>query len=134
MFGKRKMKKRKGFTLVVVLAMMSILTATAIMLWSTTNTSMLISANQRRHVQATSLASSGINHFTALNLSSRDIANRARQDEFVLILDERLGGGRYYVFARALEDNRFEVISTGEKAGSVSTKTATFETIYNEER
>jgi len=26
------------------------------------------------------------------------------------------------------------VVSTGEKAGSVSTKTATFETFYNEER
>ena len=128
------MKERKGFTLVLVIAMMSILTATAIMLWSTTNTSMLISANHRRHVQANGLAASGISHFTALNLSSRDIANRARQDEFVLILDERLGGGRYYVFARALEDNRFEVVSTGEKAGSVSTKTATFETFYNEER
>ena len=86
------MKERKGFTLVLVIAMMSILTATAIMLWSTTNTSMLISANHRRHVQANGLAASGISH------------------------------------------NRVEVISTGEKAGSVSTKTATFETFYNEER
>ena len=127
------MKKRKGITLVVVLAMMSILTAVVIMLWSSTNLSMLIAGNQRRQVQATSLASSGITHFTALNLTSRDIASRVRDDEFVLILDERLGGGRYYVFARTLEHNRFEVVSTGEKAGSVSTKTATFETIYFEE-
>ncbi len=127
------MKKRKGITLVVVLAMMSILTAVVIMLWSSTNLSMLIAGNQRRQVQATSLASSGITHFTALKLTSRDIASRARDDEFVLILDERLGGGRYYVFARTLEHNRFEVVSTGEKAGSVSTKTATFETIYFEE-
>ena len=128
------MKKRKGLTLVVVLAMMSILTAVVVMLWSSTNLSTLIAGNQRRHMQATNLAASGINHFTALNLSSRDIASRSREDEFVLVLDERLGGGRYYVFARTLADNRFEVISTGEKAGSVSTKTATFETIYNEER
>ena len=127
------MKKRKGITLVVVLAMMSILTAVVVMLGRSTNLSMLIAGNQRRHTQATSLASSGITHFTALNLTSRDIASRAREDEFVLILDERLGDGRYYVFARTLADNRFEVISTGEKAGSVSTKTATFETIYFEE-
>ena len=66
------MKKRKGITLVVVLAMMSILTAVVIMLWSSTNLSMLIAGNQRRQVQATSLASSGITHFTALNLTSSD--------------------------------------------------------------
>ena len=107
MFGNKEMKKRKGFTLVVVLAMMSILTAVVVMLWSSTNLSTLIAGNQRRHMQATNLAASGINHFTALNLSSRDIASRSREDEFVLVLDERLGGGRYYVFARTLADNRF---------------------------
>ena len=52
--------------------------------------------------------------------------------EFVMILDQNLGDGRYYVFARPLDNDRFEVVSTGEKAGAVSTKTATFETIYEE--
>ena len=126
------MKKRKGLTLVVVLAMMSILTAVVVMLWRSTNLSMLIAGNQRRQMQASTLADSGINHFRALNLSSREIANRSGEGEFVLLLDERLGDGRYYVFARPLNDNRFEVVSTGEKAGSVSTKTATFETFYEE--
>ena len=126
------MKKRKGLTLVVVLAMMSILTAVVVMLWSSTNLSMLIAGNQRRQMQASTLADSCINHFRALNLSSREIANRSGEGEFVLLLDERLGDGRYYVFARPLNDNRFEVVSTGEKAGSVSTKTATFETFYEE--
>tara|TARA_Y100001937_G_C6928242_1_gene244854 strand:- start:193 stop:573 length:381 start_codon:yes stop_codon:yes gene_type:complete len=126
------MKKRKGITLVVVLAMVSILTAIVIMLWSSTNLSMLIAGNQRRHMQASKLADSGISHFKALNLSSREIDRRAGDGEFVLLIDENLGGGRYYVFARTLDDNRFEVVSTGERAGSVSTKTATFETIYEE--
>lgn len=56
----------------------------------------------------------------------------AGDGEFVMILDQTLGDGRYYVFARPLDNDRFEVVSTGEKAGAVSTKTATFETIYEE--
>jgi type II secretory pathway pseudopilin PulG len=124
--------KRKGFTLIVVLAMMSILTAVALMLWSSTNLSVMIAGNQRRHTQANILADSGIQHFRSLNLSSREITRMAGDGEFVMILDQTLGDGRYYVFARPLDNDRFEVVSTGEKAGAVSTKTATFETIYEE--
>ncbi len=126
------MKKRKGITLVVVLAMMSILTAVALMLWSSTNLSVLIAGNHRRHTQANILADSGIQHFRSMNLSSRQISAMAGEGEFVMVVDQTLGDGRYYVFARPLENNRFEVVSTGEKAGAVSTKTATFETIYEE--
>ncbi len=112
--------------------MMSILTAVALMLWSSTNLSVMIAGNQRRHTQANILADSGIQHFRSLNLSSREITRMAGDGEFVMILDQNLGDGRYYVFARPLDNDRFEVVSTGEKAGAVSTKTATFETIYEE--
>ena len=39
----------------------------------------------------------------------------AGEGEFVMVVDQTLGDGRYYVFARPLENNRFEVVSTGEK-------------------
>jgi len=127
------MRKRKGFTMIIVISMVVILSMAAIMLHQSTNLSTLIAGNHRRQVQAQSLATSGMSHFTSMKLSSRQIEEMAGDREELLILDEQFGGGRYYVFVKPLNDNRFEVISTGERKGAVVTLSARFETFYNEE-
>ena len=71
------MSSRRGVTLVVVLVMSALIGMSAMLLFSTVNLEMMIAGNKRRHNQAKISATSGLNHFTALNLDYNTLRGRA---------------------------------------------------------
>ena len=71
------MSNRRGMTLVLVLAMSALIGVSAMLLYSTINLEMMIAGNKRRHNQAKISATSGLNHFTALNLDYNTLRRRA---------------------------------------------------------
>ena len=68
---------RRGVTLVLVLVMSALIGMSAMLLFSTTNLEMMIAGNNRRINQAKISATSGLNHFTALNLNYNTLRGRA---------------------------------------------------------
>ena len=71
------MSSRRGVTLVMVLVMSALIGMSAMLLFSTTNLEMMIASNKRRINQAKISATSGLNHFTALNLDYNTLRGRA---------------------------------------------------------
>ena len=71
------MSSRRGVTLVMVLVMSALIGMSAMLLFSTTNLEMMIAGNNRRINQAKISATSGLNHFTALNLDYNTLRGRA---------------------------------------------------------
>ena len=71
------MSSRRGVTLVMVLVMSALIGMSAMLLFSTTNLEMMIAGNKRRINQAKISATSGLNHFTALNLDYNTLRGRA---------------------------------------------------------
>jgi Tfp pilus assembly protein PilX len=78
------MLNRKGYALLVVLAVSVILSASAIALWSSANLDMMIAANNKRINQAKIAATSGLNHFISLGLSPAQLANISRESGIVI--------------------------------------------------
>mgnify|MGYP001468754523 CR=1 FL=1 len=70
------MSRKRGYTIVLVLAMAAMLSISATMLWSSTNTETEITANTYRISQARHAAHSGMSHFISLHLSDEDIEER----------------------------------------------------------
>ncbi len=70
------MSRKKGYTIAAVVAVATLLTITATMLWSTTSVESEIVANTYRISQARSAAHSGMSHFISLHLSDEDITER----------------------------------------------------------
>ena len=68
---------RRGMTLVMVLMMSALIGMSAMLLFSTTNMETMIAGNIRRINQAKISATSGLNHFTALNLDYNTLRGRA---------------------------------------------------------
>jgi type II secretory pathway component PulK len=68
---------RRGMTLVMVLMMSALIGMSAMLLFSTTNMETMIAGNIRRINQAKISATSGLNHFTALNLDYNTLRRRA---------------------------------------------------------
>ena len=64
---------KKGFVLMVTLMMLVIISLVATMLWHSSNTEMLIAGNSRRAMHAKHSASSGINHFMAMDFYADDV-------------------------------------------------------------
>ena len=62
------MNTKKGYTLLVVLGVGLILSASAILLFSTSNDDVRIAANSRRVLQSKLAAVSGITHFKSMEL------------------------------------------------------------------
>lgn len=71
------MSNRRGMTLIIALVMGALIGLSAMMLFSSVNTEMMISTNVRRINQAKISAASGISHFTALNLNYDTLRERA---------------------------------------------------------
>lgn len=64
-------------TLVLTLVMAALIGASAILLFNSANMEMQIASNVRRMNQAKISATSGLNHFTALNLDYNTLRGRA---------------------------------------------------------
>lgn len=63
---------RKGFALVMVLVIATVIASTTTLLWSTTNIEMKITGNKYRISQAKMAAQSGINHFMLINRGTKE--------------------------------------------------------------
>ncbi len=68
---------RRGMTLILVLMMSAFIGMSAMLLFSTTNMETMIAGNIRRINQAKISATSGLNHFTALDLDYNTLRERA---------------------------------------------------------
>ena len=103
------MSSRRGVTLVLVLVMSALIGMSAMLLFSTVNMEMMIAGNVRRANQAKISATSGLNHFTALNLDYNTLRGRAgglqtlqvlpatRSYEVNVHFSPRLSAGQYMV-------------------------------------
>lgn len=128
---------RRGMTLAITMMMLVIITMIATALYSTTNTSMMIAGNMRRHTLSKHAAMSGIHHFEGLGMHHSDVTERlGDEEEAVVIPMTPLGNTWYKVrIIRAAAENRFMVISeglmkVGERTVAAATMSATYETIY----
>ena len=68
---------RRGVALIVTLMMAAFIGMSAMLLFSSVNMDMMIAGNNRRLNQAKISATSGLNHFTALNLDYNTLRGRA---------------------------------------------------------
>ena len=82
------MSSRRGVTLVMVLVMSALIGMSAMLLFSTTNLELMIAGNNRRINQAKISATSGLNHFTALNLDYNTLRGRAGGLQTLQVLPE----------------------------------------------
>ena len=104
----------------------------AMLLFSTTNMDMMIAGNTRRLNQAKISATSGLNHFIALNLNYNTLRRQAGVLQSLQILPEtRLSDKTSYevkvLFCCGLSDGEYLVESTGyyKKAGKVLSQKTT---------
>ena len=112
------MSSRRGVTLVVVLVMSALIGMSAMLLFSTANLEMMIAGNKRRHNQAKISATSGLNHFTALNLDYNTLRGRAGGLQTLQILPAtRLSDKTHYEvkvhFSARLSARQYVVESIG---------------------
>jgi type II secretory pathway component PulK len=112
--------------LISVLIMAALIGMSAMLLFSTTNMEMMIAGNIRRHNQAKISAASGLNHFTALNLSYVALRERAGDLQALQVLPvTRLSDKTSYevkvYFSPLLNDRQYIVESIGyyTKGGKV---------------
>ena len=82
------MSHRRGMTLLLVLVMSALIGISAMLLFSTTNTEMMIAGNTRRIKQAEISATSGLNHFIALGLTYDTLREQAGDLQTLQILPE----------------------------------------------
>jgi hypothetical protein len=75
-------------TLILVLVMSAFIGMSAMLLFSTTNMETMIAGNTRRINQAKISATSGLNHFTALNLDYNTLRGRAGGLQTLQVLPE----------------------------------------------
>ena len=112
------MSNRRGITLVVVLVMSALIGMSAMLLFSTINMEMMIAGNTRRINQAKISASSGLNHFTALNLNYNTLRERAGGLQTLQVLPAtRLSDKTHYevkvYFSPHLSEGQYMVESVG---------------------
>ena len=112
------MSSRRGVTLVMVLVMSALIGMSAMLLFSTTNLEMMIAGNKRRINQAKISATSGLNHFTALNLDYNTLRGRAGGLQTLQVLPAtRLSAKTHYEvkvhFSPDLNGRKYMVESVG---------------------
>ena len=120
------MSSRRGVTLVMVLVMSALIGMSAMLLFSTTNLEMMIAGNKRRINRAKISATSGLNHFTALNLDYNTLRERAGGLQTLQVLPAtRLSDKTHYEvkvhFSPRLSAGQYVVESIGyyTKAGKI---------------
>ena len=109
---------RRGVALIVVLMMAAFIGMSAMLLFSTVNLEMMIAGNKRRHNQAKISATSGLNHFTALNLNYNTLREQAGGLQTLQILPTtRLSNKTSYEvkvhFSPRLNEGQYVVESIG---------------------
>lgn len=139
---------KEGFVLVAVLAMGIFLTLIATSLYSITHLDTLITANKRRHNQASMAAKSGINHFMATDMSANEVHNIVGDGDAKTILNNiSMGDGKTYYSVsvatccdsegRRLPRDTFFVISSGRRTGgsgeACAKELATVRTMHSED-
>jgi type II secretory pathway component PulK len=97
---------RKGFALVLVLVMTLMMTSVAGMLYTSSNTNMMLTTNIIRQSQAKFAAQSGINHYMALHPHSLDDDLRIEETSLT-------SKTTYTVEVFNLSQNSVLIVSTG---------------------
>tara|TARA_R100000353_G_scaffold163989_1_gene124607 strand:- start:367 stop:774 length:408 start_codon:yes stop_codon:yes gene_type:complete len=112
--------KTKGFTLIVVLVVMTIVSTSAILIYTMTRDEMRIAANNRRVLQSKLAAVSGLTHFKSMELfydHLRQQANALGRERIIVIEETALGDRTFYRvevnLCCGLGENEFLVKSTG---------------------
>ena len=112
------MSNRRGIALITVLVMSAFIGMSAMLLFSTINLEMMIAGNTRRIKQAKISATSGLNHFTALNLNYNTLRERSGGLQTLQVLPAtRLSGKTHYEvkvhFSPHLNEGQYVVESIG---------------------
>ena len=110
----------RGFALILVLVVTTIISTSAILIYSLTKDDMKIAANNRRTLQSKLAAVSGITHFKSMELFYEHLRQQADvmgQEELVIISETSLGDRTFYKvevnLCCELGENEFIVKSTG---------------------
>ena len=110
----------KGFALILVLVVTTIISTSAILIYSLTRDDMRIAANNRRIIQSKLAAVSGITHFKNMELFYEHLRQQAdvMGDEQLVVINETPLGDRTFYKVEVnlcceLGENEFIVKSTG---------------------
>ena len=114
------MNIKKGYTLAVVLGLCFILTASAMLLFSSSRDEMMIAGNNRRILQSKLAAISGLTHFKSMELFYEHLRQQADvmgQEKLTIVEEIALGDRTFYKvevqLCCELGENEFIVKSTG---------------------
>ena len=134
----------KGFVLIATLLMASVISLVAIGLFSMTNLDNMIAGNKRRSAQAAMAASSGLNHFMALNIPVSNIVqslrSQSRSSDIIIPRTSLIDYKTYYTVevtrccnkeGALLPENTVIIKSTGvyHKSGRVIAKKLVLATV-----
>jgi type II secretory pathway component PulK len=110
----------RGFALILVLVVTTVISTSAILIYSLTRDEMQITSNNRRILQSKLAAVSGITHFKSLELFYEHLRQQADvmgDEELVIIGETSLGDRTFYKvevnLCCELGENEFIVKSTG---------------------
>tara|TARA_R100001460_G_scaffold15911_4_gene34960 strand:- start:747 stop:1154 length:408 start_codon:yes stop_codon:yes gene_type:complete len=110
----------RGFALILVLVVTTVISTSAILIYSLTRDEMRITSNNRRILQSKLAAVSGITHFKSLELFYEHLRQQAdvMGDEKLVIIEETSLGDRTFYKVEVnlcceLGENEFVVKSTG---------------------
>lgn len=112
--------KTKGFALILVLVVTTIISTSAILIYTLTRDEMQIAANNRRVLQSKLAAVSGLTHFKSMELfyeHLRQQADALGRERIIVIEETALGDRTFYRvevdLCCGLGENEFLVKSTG---------------------
>ena len=131
--------RRKGFVLYITLAVMFLLTGSAMALMSAVSLESDIARNRRLHSAAKWVSQSGLAHFKALDLHYHDLRQMPDSDQrFLVLRDATTPNDSYEVYVTLLGDQQFFIDSIGtynkkSNTPSVFVTRATFQTVVEEE-
>jgi len=112
--------KTKGFALILTLVVATVISTSAILIYTMTRDEMQIAANNRRVLQSKLAAVSGLTHFKSMELfyeHLRQQADALGREKIIVIEETALGDRTFYRvevnLCCGLGDNEFMVKSTG---------------------
>jgi len=112
--------KTKGFALILTLVVATVISTSAILIYTMTRDEMQIAANNRRVLQSKLAAVSGLTHFKSMELfyeHLRQQADALGREKIIVIEETALGDRTFYRvevnLCCGLGENEFMVKSTG---------------------
>lgn len=112
--------KTKGFALILTLVVATVISTSAILIYTMTRDEMQIAANNRRVLQSKLAAVSGLTHFKSMDLfyeHLRQQADALGREKIIVIEETALGDRTFYRvevnLCCGLGENEFMVKSTG---------------------